>query len=186
MSFFFFSLFFLSSIFSPSLILSHLLIISSPVPSGQIMKHQTDTYIWPCHVDICSASVRASACARVCACTCTCSVRSDAAMINCRAYRIYHSVTAHNRHGRAQTHSRTANTWREHVGLKLNWSWTRETNPNFQKPSAAESSKADCNFLCFFVSSRAAETLCGAPGIRMAYEQDTRCLPLWLFLKVFA
>ena len=68
-------------------------------------------------------------CVHVCVCACMCSVGSDAAMINCRMHRIYHSVTAHNRHERAQTHSRTTNTWREYVELKLNWSWTRKQIP---------------------------------------------------------
>ena len=40
----------------------------------------------------------------VCACMCMCSVSSDAAMINCHMYRIYHIVTAHNRHERTQAH----------------------------------------------------------------------------------
>ena len=65
----------------------------------------------------------------VCACMCMCSVSSDAAMINCHMYRIYHIVTAHNRHERTQAHSRTTNTWSEHVGLKLNRSWTRKQIP---------------------------------------------------------
>ena len=65
----------------------------------------------------------------VCACMCMCSVSSDAAMINCHMYRIYHIVTAHNRHERTQAHSRATNTWSEHVGLKLNRSWTRKQIP---------------------------------------------------------
>lgn len=65
---------FYPSTFSQSHILSNLLIIyliiSSTVPSGHTTKHQTYSYIWPCHVDICSV----------------CSVSSDAVMIYCCTY----------------------------------------------------------------------------------------------------
>lgn len=61
--------FFPSTTFPPFLILSHLLIIyliiSSTVPSGQTMKHQTDSYIWPHHADI---LVRVWVCVRACVC----------------------------------------------------------------------------------------------------------------------
>lgn len=92
--------FFPSTTFPPFLILSHLLIIyliiSSTVPSGQTMKHQTDSYIWPHHADI---LVRVWVCVRAC----VLSVLMHWWFI--AVYYDYDSVKS----------NLALNTWREHV-----------------------------------------------------------------------
>ena len=95
-----------------------------------IWTHQTNPYIWPCHVDICSV------CVCVCVCVCVFYVSREAVMIYCSMYWIYHVVNTNearactHRHTRTHTHTHTQ---REHVRLIMNHCGSHSLRWSFQK-----------------------------------------------------